>query len=975
MNQIYFWNCSSLSRDSFEINATSFLCLNLNSSLLINNSIIKQITCLNCYNGGGFIYVLDESYLKIENSIFESNLAIYGSCVFSVQQSQKINFIQNSYFLQNSAQNDGGCIKLINSNFSIFNSTFYGCKSYGYGGAIFSNGLSHSLFINQTSFINNIAVIAGAIYYSEDEITIVKENCIFQNNSAIYFGINFYSNPQRMRLISVQNNVSSYYYYENEYTILNFRSGGDLSNLLVEFMNEENNPITYVSNSSLNIKNPTLIIFTTLNDSEQNSVTINEEKSLVLNFGKSDAFNLSDIKIIGSPNSTANLYLQSSFIKNHSFVNYTFKIKITFRECVIGEIYNGLQCFPCTGKFSFNINDKMCKNCLNGMMCDKNGRTSILHGFWRDDIFSQSIINCDKTAEYCVGGEGYGNYLCSRGHIGPRCQSCDIMGFFWNESFSQTLVFKCESCAEVKVNYIILAVMTVLLFIWMGISVYSSMKNIKTIFIRKFIKALSYYSMIPEKKNEISSYIKIYISYFQRLQVIWDLNWEYMPQDLKFLSLSLANPLQIISNSIDCFLPFIKSSVPHIFLKLIFMFVSPFIYLATFISLGMIIFFKYDASRKFSMAYTAFILVFIFFQPSTIKSTIDVLTCVKINKSSYVKAYLAFSCEDPNYSIYAFSLAIPALVMWGVVLPWYFLICIFLRRKQLDDPITIKKYGYFYQEYRIFFWEFIRIYEKNLIIVIIQYYEYDQVFQSLLILIIFALYYMFLTKFNPYKLRKHNLVEGKTIIVCFTSLFFGVITIVYPVPYVLLISYLTMIIVNLSFNIFFLKKIAESYFQYKNLDWLYDVKFLKFLKLMVPKKSFKTIDLWRRVRRSVAKYLREKSRRNKISEISQADQSLFRLSLNNYDPKSPFSPVKSRRLGNIFDDNFEKKSFADNLEKKSSFIISPKNLNQSFSFSQEEKTFHDEERKSPKFSQNNDHILLMDFIKETNNKIKLQEID
>jgi hypothetical protein len=36
------------------------------------------------------------------------------------------------------------------------------------------------------------------------------------------------------------------------------------------------------------------------------------------------------------------------------------------------------------------------------------------------------IINCENNLLNCKGGLDYGNGLCTRGHIGPLCEECDI---------------------------------------------------------------------------------------------------------------------------------------------------------------------------------------------------------------------------------------------------------------------------------------------------------------------------------------------------------------------------------------------------------------------------------------------------------------------------------------------------------------------------------------------------------------------
>ena len=887
-----FLNCSSLPNQLDKTYFSAFISLSGNSKFNLMNSNIISISCMECDNGGGFLFFQDSVSLFLNNIIFKNNSAKYGSCIYGQGEYNwlfdSINVINNTLFLNNYASKEAGALFSIKKFFFLHNVSFVICFTHEYGGAISVYG-SQVLRMFNSLFQNNYALIAGAIFYQFDEIVLEdKLSCTFINNSAYYFGNNLYSNPQRVRIFDMNNQLQK----DNgdQFEIIDFRSGDILPTISLQILDEEGYVLPYI----FNIFNPFIFLEIETNtadntSSNDNIVTINEKKMISINFDHSGFFNISFIKLIAQPNSTIKIKISSPQIINRTNINYYFTLIIRLRSCNVGELQEAIgACFPCSGGYSFNITDTYCKKCLQGMICDDFGQTYVDPGYWRDQIYTESIILCEAE-EKCLGGSGFGNSLCAPGHIGAKCQSCDLMKIYWNSSYSQTSLYECKKCDEGSINYYFFILLTTLFFLWMAITVRSSLQNIKTLYIRKFIKKLSIYSMIPERKDETAIYIKIYLSYFQIIQVLWGLNWLYVPEDFKFFSLTLAHPLEIISNSTECLIPYFNLKIPAIYTKLIILVLSPFIYLTTFLIIYFIYAWKQSKKRKISAIYTVFFFSLIFFQPSIIKGTIDSLTCVAIGEKAYIKANLAFYCDNEDYPFYSLVLAFPTLFFWILLFPGFFFIKVFLNRKCLNEANNLRKFSYIHQEYKFTFWEFIRISEKILIIIFLEFYENETIFKNLLILMVIACYYILLTRFKPYKIENQNKVEKITSIICFTSLFFGLLTVTYPVSYVLYSGYFIVLIINTIFNIYFLKIIYESFVIYGNYDFCSKFKSLKFLlilwgKIFHKKDHIKTLHLWQNVRRLVARYLRERSRRNLDQDVKTADHSFFNLSLLDYDP-------------------------------------------------------------------------------------------
>jgi predicted outer membrane repeat protein len=140
------------------------------------------------YSGGAITctYMDTSHYLTIIECSFTNNSAeMYGGAVIT----DYLN-ISNSYFINNSAVNDGGCIISTNCT-SVTNCSFINNSAGNYGGAICCRNdlnIQNSFMITNNSFINNTANYGGAIYGSNAEIHFNR----FINNTAI-FGNDIYT--------------------------------------------------------------------------------------------------------------------------------------------------------------------------------------------------------------------------------------------------------------------------------------------------------------------------------------------------------------------------------------------------------------------------------------------------------------------------------------------------------------------------------------------------------------------------------------------------------------------------------------------------------------------------------------------------------------------------------------------------------------------------------------------------------------
>ena len=174
------------------------------------------------------------------------------------------------------------------------------------------------------------------------------------------------------------------------------------------------------------------------------------------------------------------------------------------------------------------------------------------------------------------------------------------------------------------------------------------------------------------------------------------------------------------------------------------------------------------------------------------------------------------------------------------------------------------------------------MYEKIFITCFLQFYETEIIIKGLLILLIVAIYLILVSKYKPYHSITLTKVDQISTSVLSISIFLGLLSYKNSFGYIVNISYLAIIIINLVYNIFMIFQILKT-FSSKFEVILNKLKKI-FPKFFFDKKPTKTLNKWKIVRRSVAKYLRERERR-KLENNKFGLENKLNLTICDYDPE------------------------------------------------------------------------------------------
>ena len=526
-------------------------------------------------------------------------------------------------------------------------------------------------------------------------------------------------------------------------------------------------------------------------------------------------FNISKLTVLGKPKTTLtlNFTCESIFVptSTRSFSNnYSLILNVAFRECNnIGElIISSIQCYPCPpGTYSYNSKNVLCINCPTGGDCSESGIFKILPGYWRNNLYDEdpNILSCFNNEANCVSGSGFGNGLCFKGHIGPRCEACDSKGVYWGRSYAIGSDYSCINCQDTHYSwlYILFGIGAYLCFFWLTLK--EILKNLINLDSNNDLDQIS---SIKKSENDINSqkgrnqtfYLKIMISYFQVMAIVEDFKL-FSVSFFNQMYLPVSSPITSSFYSLDCLLVFLfpNSKIPILHLRLIVGWFIPLICVLLAILLFVIVTIKSKLPFKINILPTILIFTFLYFQKELVKLSIQTLSCVKIGEHKYIKADVSFECDDDKYFFYSKAFGLPSVLLSGLLIPLFIFMQLQKKRFSLKDQMTKLKYGYLYNEYRIYYWEFIKIGEKILITLIFEYYDSYVIIKGMLAFIVVFFYFLILLHLQPYDSEGINFVEEMSSLTCLLSIFLCLFINENDYAYFTIPSYTILVFINILF--------------------------------------------------------------------------------------------------------------------------------------------------------------------------------
>ncbi|CAG9319461.1 unnamed protein product [Blepharisma stoltei] len=424
---------------------------------------------------------------------------------------------------------------------------------------------------------------------------------------------------------------------------------------------------------------------------------------LTIVYAVQGVFNFSGYTITAEPGSSSQIRVYTSAILETSdSIEHpsSFYIDIKLRLCQLGEATVNGTCYGCKKPYySLNPKNAACLPCPSSAICYDNYTIVPKKGYWRNSMMTSIFWNCPYS-KACLGSPDIHNLsytgVCKEGYKGNMCQSC-------KHNYSRLYKNECIKCPGIVSN----------VFRLLGFLVF-----IITILV----------IMIKTARNSVyrseaftSVYIRIFWNFLQVLVIIttFNLNWPNEVIELFHINDILDYTGQLLY-SLECFLQLSVSRDDVYFKRIVISSAMPFC-LGIFCFAGL--FFWKIRTKRFhyimdDFISTAVVMLFLI-HPSLMYDLFSIYSCKEINPGEFwLNAELDIRCWTPEHSFYAFIIAMPAIIIWGIAVPALCLTNLARNGDRLDEVWIKLRYGFLFNGYKskYYYWEFVIAYSKMILI-------------------------------------------------------------------------------------------------------------------------------------------------------------------------------------------------------------------------------------------------------------------
>ncbi|CAK55664.1 unnamed protein product (macronuclear) [Paramecium tetraurelia] len=787
--------------------------------------------------------------------------------------------IEDSQFLYNKALYGGACY-IQSVNLLVDNCQILSNEAQYKGGGIFYSSNNTQITVINSLIINNTADIAGGIYMSNDQMAQPKVmNLQMKNNIAHYYGDNVVEYPKQLKLkfnshIILQNKIAfknasslieeseivpySIFGQESKTSTLLLPSGIRISkykyfdfttqtyedyNLTFRILaiNSFGEQITNLSNSfcsiyAQEIQNTEEVLFSKLQfDPEQSKQYLSITK-IEFNLTTGD-FNLDDLIIYFNPQTDNKISLLLAiacdqiqvfqfnevfpYEKTSVISDYYVLVQLRTFKCQLGEYLNStsggcVECDITQNQFSVTIDALKCEFRDEVKMKSlQPAMIELREGYWRAYYYSNIIEECYHLRVNCEGGWHTGEQSCFRGHIGALCEQCDLYNIQGDGSFSLYQQYQCSSCEDMAANIATIG----FVLIWTLLSVFLSVNS--TI---KLIEEFTYYTKLKTivkhiifSSSQTSVLLKVFTNYLQIISSISTFQLS-IPAGIQLTFRSVGNPIESMSFSLDCYLAQM-TIIPILYFRIIWAFVMVGIYILIFIGMHLLLLI-FDKKKKMSITFitTTFIYIYIYLSPNIISGLVALLSYRNISNVLWITGNVAYGYNTEQHYKWLSFFIIPSFIIVGFLMPLFFWYVVYHNRAHLNTSKVRKIWGYLYNEYKvdIYYWETIKILQKEFIIYVLIYYEDYVPVKSSLIFFVLLVYGYLTNHYKPYEAGDLNSIDSLQTAICkvsiilsqtiYTSQSLGIQEIVIP-------AYFLLAILNFFFIVRVISKILFAYFE------------------------------------------------------------------------------------------------------------------------------------------------------------------
>lgn len=337
--------------------------------------------------------------------------------------------------------------------------------------------------------------------------------------------------------------------------------------------------------------------------------------------------------------------------------------------------------------------------------------------------------------------------------MGNMCNTCA-------DKYSRTAKNTCQECPDPAVNGIRICGITIAVLILIIFLVKSTMSS----------------ALRPRELTSV--YLRILMNYLQLVMLTstFNLNWPNEVESLLSAQESAGTATAQIF-SFDCYMSQL-STTNVIYQKLTLMFILPvFIVLASCLFWGILAVKRNDLSVIRNQMISTIIILLFLAHPSLVQSIFSILSCSEIDPGeSWLVADPSIRCWQGEHMFYTVVVGIPGVGIWCLGIPAVAMLIIIKNHRELTYISIKAKYGFLYNGYKPerFYWEFVIIYRKILVIFISVFISTVSVeVQALSVMLVIFIAFYLQHSCQPYNAQELNDLELMSIVTSGITIYSG----------------------------------------------------------------------------------------------------------------------------------------------------------------------------------------------------------
>ncbi|CAD8087605.1 unnamed protein product [Paramecium sonneborni] len=784
------------------------------TKIFLSSLKIKNNNCSNC--GLGIIYfdINSFNHIKMNNILCYFNKILKHGCITFISNYTLASsvIIENSQFVRNDGTQGTG-ITSINIKLRISNCIFLQNNASLMGGAIYIGSNPNQFQFYKTIIMDNEAKVGGGIYLNGNNSlnhnnfnkSILQFNKAYQNSNNLieipdHLGLQINDLEMRstqnvnQRLITNTLKINSYQTIQQDKKIktidLMVPSNQQIGNYGL-FSIQKMDYFVQISNITLSFRNSMNELLNNVDDficelsqaiqSKDEKISREENFLQILSYdNQTQKFDLGNKIFQLDPylNQNKQFQIQIDCIIQFSQKHLRYIIYAKSYLCQLGEYYVGKGCSKCQsiqGYYSVTYNATKCSIFDNIKF--KNITSNLINlnpGYWRPDYYSDQTELCFKNQIFCQGGWEVNDKLCLQGHIGGLCEECDIYNIRgFGKHFKSLTNMQCQICPRESINLILFIFVT----LWSFFTIFLSVRSIeKTNLLYTSLGLKQKFRGIIFKLNQDhqSFLIKMLLNYLWLFSLIYSFNINFSFSNTFFESAS--NSSLVLAYSLDCYLSS-QINTDIIYSRIITMMVFILFQLILFVLAHK--FYSIFQKHKFRMSIVTNTILYQYLSnhATLIKQFCSLLAVRRISNIDFVQGNVSFSFNTQTHFRWIIGFILPSLILVGLAIPVFLFLLMFFIKEKLEIIQFRRHICYLFNEYNknTYFWEYIKICKKTLVIFIMIYFETNILLKASLLGLCLLLYQQLALKYKPFILNSLNVLDISTSQICSISIFLAAV--------------------------------------------------------------------------------------------------------------------------------------------------------------------------------------------------------